>query len=71
MNIFVDTSAFYALADKSDAHHLSAGSFYAKEPRQHHLYTTTFVLVETWLLIRNKLGFGAAQKFLERSARVL
>ncbi len=42
MNIFVDTSAFYALADKSDAHHLSAGSFYAKEPRQHHLYTTAF-----------------------------
>ena len=63
MNIFFDTGAFYALADASDAHHDSAKNFYAVAMKEHRFFTTSFVLVETWLLIRNKLGYNAAQKF--------
>jgi len=65
MNIFIDTGAFYALADTSDAHHNAAKDFYASTLGTHRFFTTTFVLVETWLLIRNKLGYRAAQKFFD------
>jgi len=66
MNIFVDTGAFYALADTSDARHDSAKNFYTAAIREHRFFTTNFALVETWLLIRNKLGYNAAQKFFDR-----
>jgi predicted nucleic acid-binding protein len=64
MNIFVDTGAFYALADTSDMHHASASAYYAQATERDRFFTTSFVLVETWLLIRNKLGYASAQKFL-------
>lgn len=63
MNIFIDTGAFYALADASDAHHAAARAFYVTAFREHRFFTTNFVLVETWLLLRNKLGYHAAQTF--------
>ena len=65
MNIFVDTGAFYALADASDTRHDSAKIFYAAAIREHRFFTTNFVLVESWLLIRNKLGYPTAQKFFD------
>ncbi len=65
MNIFVDTGAFYALADTSDAHHNAAKEFYPSVLKEHRFFTTTFVMMETWLLIRNKLGYPAAQKFFD------
>jgi predicted nucleic acid-binding protein len=65
MNIFVDTGAFYALADTTDRYHDSARAYYAEAMRPHQFFTSSFVLVETWLLIRNKLGYSAAQKFFE------
>lgn len=65
MNIFVDTGAFYALADTSDAHHDAAKDYYNAAHGEHRFFTTSFVLVETCLLIRNKLGYRTAQKFLE------
>jgi len=60
MNIFVDTGAFYALADTSDTHHYSASEYYTLAIKEHQLFTSSFVLIETWLLIRNKLGYDAA-----------
>ncbi len=63
MNILVDTGAFYALSDRTDANHENATSFYANAVRGNSLVTTDFVLLEAWLLIRNKLGYFAAQNF--------
>ncbi len=60
MTLFVDSSAWYAAADRGDTSHgrakevLSAG-----EP----LVTTDHVLVESWLLLRHRLGRKAAETF--------
>jgi len=60
MRAFVDTSAWFAAANVKDRHHdraverLGAGL---------ELVTSTFVLVETWLLLQSKIGFVLAEDF--------
>ncbi len=56
MNIFVDTSAFYGLADRNDRHHEQAQELYNAHISSDRLYTSDLVLAETWLLIRGRLG---------------
>lgn len=60
MSLFVDTSAWYAAADRADRSHVQAkGALAADEP----LVTTDHVLVETWLLLHHRIGRNAAEKF--------
>ena len=60
MSVFVDTSAWYAAADRGDRSNsrakrvLSAGEA---------LVTTDHVLVESWLLLNHRLGRDAAERF--------
>jgi predicted nucleic acid-binding protein len=60
MSLFVDTSIWYAAVDSSDISNgpakriLSAG-----EP----LVTTDHILIETWALIRHRIGRRAAERF--------
>jgi len=62
MSLFVDTSIWYAAADKSDAHNGRAKSILSEgEP----LLTTDHVLLETWTLLRYRLGRSAAECFWE------
>jgi predicted nucleic acid-binding protein len=62
MSLFVDTSVWYAAADKSEASNLRAKAVLsAGEP----LVTTDHVLVETWTLIRHRMGRRAAERFWE------
>jgi predicted nucleic acid-binding protein len=62
VTLFVDSSTFYAGADRGDRLHeravtiLSAGES---------LVTTDHVLVETWLLLQRRLGPSAAERFWE------
>jgi predicted nucleic acid-binding protein len=63
MSLFVDTSAWYAAADKSDRSNKRAKRLLMTAER---LITTDHVLVETWLLIRHRLGRPAAETFWER-----
>ena len=63
MRVFVDTSAFYALADKSDRRHRSAVRVYEGLVGRSQLMTTDHVLVECWFLISHRLGRDAALKF--------
>jgi uncharacterized protein len=57
--VFVDTSTWYAAADSSDS-----SSARAKEVlTDASLVTSDHVLVETWLLIRHRLGNVAAERF--------
>jgi predicted nucleic acid-binding protein len=62
MSLFVDTSIWYAAADKSDVNNSRAKAVLSGgEP----LVTTDHVLVETWTLIRHRLGRRAAERFWE------
>jgi len=60
MSLFVDTSMWYAAADKSDASNSRAKAVLsAGEP----LITTDHILVEIWTLIHHRLGRRAAERF--------
>ncbi len=62
MTFFADSSAFYAAADIGDRNHGRAVLILSRpEP----LVTTDHVVVESWLLIRHRLGRGAAERFWE------
>lgn len=60
MSLFVDTTVWYAAADRGDGSTerareiLSAGNG---------LVTTDHILVETWLLLRHRLHRSAAERF--------
>ncbi len=62
MKTFVDTSAFYALADESDRNHAQARASYESLVNTR-LATTDHVLIECWFLIGSRLGRDAAIRF--------
>jgi predicted nucleic acid-binding protein len=61
--IFVDTGAFYALADASDRNHATSRSVFETRGMAGDLVTADYVFVESWCLIRARLGRGAAMKY--------
>jgi predicted nucleic acid-binding protein len=62
MTLFVDTSVWYSAVDKSDVDNDRAKTILATgDP----LLTTDHVLVETWLLVRNRIHRKAAEQFWE------
>ena len=60
MSLFVDTSAWYAAADSGDRSNARARKILASGET---LVTSDHVLVETWILIRHRLGRRAADQF--------
>jgi predicted nucleic acid-binding protein len=74
-DLLVDTSGFYAVADRSDGHHEEARSAFEARGAAGDLVTTDHVVVETWLLLRARLGRSAAMRFwdavLQGGVRVL
>ncbi len=60
--VFVDTSAFYALADESDHSHPRAKDAYESLIKVN-LVTTDYVLLECWFLIGSHLGRKKAIRF--------
>lgn len=67
--LFVDTGAWFALADRSDQYHRQAADIYPNLlSRCHHLTTTNLVIAETYILIRHAIGYKAAITFLENIA---
>jgi uncharacterized protein len=58
---FIDSSAFYALMDRSDLHHNQASAIwrYLLE-RKIPLQTSNYIVIETMALLQNRLGFDAA-----------
>jgi predicted nucleic acid-binding protein len=65
--VFVDSSAYYALADPRDDHHTEA---VAEQQRLiqagSELYTTNAVIIETHGLILNRMDRDTAQRVLDR-----
>ena len=74
-DIFVDSSAWIALADKDDSHHKQAASSYLSIFKNHKtLITSNLVVAETYIVLLKELGHKAAIEFLERikaSPRIL
>ena len=62
MSVFVDTSAWYAAADSGDRSNSRAITVLSGGDR---LVTSDHVLVETWTLIRHRLGRVAAERFFD------
>ena len=60
MKAFVDTSAWFAAANVKDRHHQRAIELLAAGLE---LVTSTFVLVETWLLLQSKVSYAMAEDF--------
>ena len=62
MTVFVDTSALYALLDRSDANHRSAVNawvdFLKSDER---LITSNYILVESFALTQSRLGIAAVR----------
>lgn len=72
--LFVDTGAWFALADKSDQYHNQAIEIYGDLLRDYRLLTTNLVISETYTLMRRALGHQAAIRFvdnIEASPRVI
>jgi predicted nucleic acid-binding protein len=65
-DIFVDSSAWIALADKDDSHHKQAASNYPPILKNHKtLITSNLVVAETYIVLLKGLGHKAASEFLE------
>ena len=66
MSVFVDTSAIYAMLDRSEAEHeavTAAWQYLAAEEAA--LVTTSYVLVETVALCQRRLGVDAVRQIRE------
>ncbi|HOP46451.1 MAG TPA: PIN domain-containing protein [Desulfobacteraceae bacterium] len=66
--LFVDTGAWFALADTSDKYHDHAINIFPDLLRNNRLLTTNHVIAETYILIRRNLGHEAAITFLNNIA---
>lgn len=67
MSVFVDTSAWYALANSGDSSHERAVTLLHQFSRG--LITSDHVLVETWLLMSSRHSHDSADTLIERIRR--
>jgi uncharacterized protein len=66
--IFVDSSAWIALANSNDSHHGEAAYAYSNLLKNcRRLVTSNLVIAETYIVLLRELGHSAAMNFLERS----
>ena len=64
MICFVDTSAFLAVLDKNDDHHIKAKTIWLELLKNKTQFVTTnFVLLETIAILQNRIGIDAVQAF--------
>ena len=64
--IFVDTSAYFALADRRDENHEVAVSVIHQLIREHtELLTTNYIVAETHTLLLNRIGYTTALQVIE------
>jgi uncharacterized protein len=72
INMFVDTSAFYALLDADDAYHEKAASAWQEiMASDEDAITTNYVLVETFALVQSRMGMEAVRGFQDEIVPVL
>lgn len=66
MNVFIDTSAFYAVFARDDANHPAADAVWTHLLSDSAvLLTTNYVLLETTALLQHRIGVAAVRDFHE------
>lgn len=66
MTVFVDTSALYALLDRADANHKRAVAAWTDLlDSEERLFTSNYVLVESFALTQGRLGIDALRVLQE------
>jgi len=66
MSVFVDTSALLAVLDADDDSHAPAGRIWGDLlQRAEDLFCTSYVLVECFALVQNRLGVAAVRVLVE------
>jgi len=66
--VFVDTSAFFAIVDKDDCNHEAASEVITRLVNEAaELYTSNFVLSETYTLLRNNVGHSKTVSFINKA----
>ena len=72
--VFIDSSAWIAILNTNDAHHIQAGELYRQLLKNHYsLVTTSLVLSETQIFLRRRISYDVAMNFLtsvNESARI-
>lgn len=64
--LFVDTSAYFALADSRDENHEAATRFIHQMIREGtELLTTNYIIAETHTLLLNRIGYTTALQVIE------
>lgn len=64
--VFVDTSGFYAFLDRTDPFHARAKDLFVRaRDEKWHLFTSNYVLHESWALIQARLGWEAVEDWLD------
>lgn len=64
MTVFVDTSALYAVIDRSDRNHARAAAAWRRLLTEgEHPVSHNYVLVETVALLQRRIGIAAARTF--------
>ena len=72
MNVFVDTSAMYALVDQGDAHHAAAAATLVDLARSGvELVTHEYAIVETIALLQRRIGVHAVRELVSKVLPVL
>jgi predicted nucleic acid-binding protein len=68
-DVFVDSSGWYALANRHDPYHAAAERFVAAGPARLHLFTTNLVVAECHALFLSRRGRQEALRFLSGALR--
>jgi len=72
MNVFVDSSAFYAVLDGNDINHISALTTWSSLATMGaSVFCTNYVLLETASLLQHRMGMAAVRAFEEEVVPVL
>ncbi len=63
--VFVDTSGFYAFLDRTDIFHAEAKRLFLRSREQQwQLFTSNYIVHESWALIQARLGWDAVEDWL-------
>src|SRR6266404_4309817 len=66
MTVFIDTSAFYAVLDRSDENHVAAlGQWDRILSNDVSIISSNYVIVETCALLQSRIGLEAVSTFHE------